>query len=64
MQDPARRTSDSTIMAVCQLLCNEIADQDYDRITIHEQGLEHLIQSRGGIGQLGGDSTTAASITM
>jgi len=63
MKDPERRTSDSTIHAVLQLLCNEIADLNHDSILIHEQGLDNLVQNRGGVESIDDNGFLATSIT-
>lgn len=64
IEDPRKRTTDATILAVMNLLFSEIMGCDGATMLIHQQGLHNLVQQRGGLHSLGGSGQLACTLAM
>lgn len=63
LDNPAMRFNDTTLAAVLQIMAAETIF-NHQTSWIHEQGLERMIEHRGGLDQLGSSGKLAAFITM
>lgn len=63
LQHKEHQASDSTIMSVVHVLCNEIPRGDEMTLLCHLKGLELMVSQRGGMSQLGGKGCIAAMVT-
>lgn len=64
IEDPRKRTTDATIMAVMNLLFSEIMGCNGATMLIHQQGLHNLVQQRGGLDGLGASGQLACTLSM
>lgn len=63
MLDPEARISDHNIMAIIQLIISEVIGREESGLSWHENGLENMIQQRGGLDKLGVNGRLASAIS-
>ena len=64
LKNPKMQTSDSTLVAVLQLLSGEIMGRDEKTLQLHQRGLHNMVRQRGGLEKLGVHGQLALVITM
>jgi hypothetical protein len=64
LQGLSTQTDDSTILSILYLLISEIGGFDEDVFNVHQEGLVHIVQERGGLQNLGLQSYIAIVLTM
>lgn len=62
--DPELCKSDATIIAVLHVLNSEIMDSDEQTLNTHQNGIERMIELRGGLGNLGLGGQLSSMLTL
>lgn len=63
MLDPEARVSDHNLMAIIQLIISEVIGREESGLGYHEDGMQEMIQQRGGLNKLGINGRLASAIS-
>lgn len=63
MLDPEARVSDHNLMAIIQLIISEVIGREEAALSWHEDGIQEMIQQRGGLEKLGVNGRLASAIS-
>lgn len=64
LDDPERRTSDETIVAVMNMLNSEMIGCDLEALRVHQTGINSMVLMRGGLDGLGVHGHLARTLTI